>query len=136
MRIKRVSKTLSLFLAFCMVFTMLPTEAFAKTFDVETGTAEDELDPPEELKVTVTSGSAIAEPLVTVTFNSSGGSSSSSAVPVSTSNVLANASVGSIVNTIQNARNNDSVLLTRFILIHSFPPVTNLHQTLPRCSVF
>lgn len=60
MRIKRVSKTLSLFLAFCMVFTMLPTEAFAKTFDVETGTAEDELDPPEELKVTVTSGSAIA----------------------------------------------------------------------------
>lgn len=80
MRIKRASKTLSLFLAFCMVFTMLPTVAFAETDDmdsgvplgvssiitefapldedvaaqtVEIGTAEDALNLPEELIVTV-----------------------------------------------------------------------------------
>ena len=34
---KRASKTLSLFLAFCMVFTMLPTVAFAETSDVDSG---------------------------------------------------------------------------------------------------
>lgn len=80
MRIKRASKTLSLFLAFCMVFTMLPTVAFAETGDmdsgvplgvssiitefaplvedvaaqtVEIGTAEDALNLPDELIVTV-----------------------------------------------------------------------------------
>lgn len=37
MKIKRASKTLSLFLAFCMVFTMVPTVAFAETGDVDSG---------------------------------------------------------------------------------------------------
>ena len=37
MRTKRASKTLSLFLTFCMVFTMLPTAAFAETGDVDSG---------------------------------------------------------------------------------------------------
>ena len=77
----------SLFLAFCMVFTMLPTVAFAETGDVdsgtplgmsgtitdfveldtdvanrmvEAGTAEDELNLPDTLTVTVTTGSAVA----------------------------------------------------------------------------
>ena len=81
MKTKRASKTLSLFLAFCMVFTMLPTVAFAETGDVdsgvplgvsgiitdfapleedvaeqavEIGTSENELDLPIELTVTVT----------------------------------------------------------------------------------
>ncbi len=85
MRTKRASKTLSLILAFCMVFTMLPTMAFAETGDtdsgaplgasgsitafaeldakvskqkVATGTPEDELNLPGMLAVTV-SGSAI-----------------------------------------------------------------------------
>lgn len=76
----------SLILSVCMVFTMLPTMAFAETGDVdsgaslgvsgtitafeklsaevaeqtvETGTAEDELNLPDELTVTVTTGSAI-----------------------------------------------------------------------------
>ena len=37
MRTQRASKTLSLFLAFCVVFTMLPTVAFAETGDVDSG---------------------------------------------------------------------------------------------------
>ena len=37
MRTKRASKTMSLFLAFCMVFTMLPTAAFAEAGDVDSG---------------------------------------------------------------------------------------------------
>ena len=37
MKIKRASKTLSLFLAFCMVFTMLPTVAFADSGDMDSG---------------------------------------------------------------------------------------------------
>ncbi|MEA5011075.1 MAG: S-layer homology domain-containing protein [Angelakisella sp.] len=83
MRIKRASKTLSLFLAFCMVFTMLPTVAFAETVDVDSGvplgvsgtittfaaleediaaqnvdigTVKDELKLPKELAVTVIEG--------------------------------------------------------------------------------
>ena len=77
----------SLFLAFCMVFTMLPTMAFAETGNVDSGTplgssgtitafaelpaevaaqtvpggtAEDTLNLPDTLTVTVTTGSAVA----------------------------------------------------------------------------
>ena len=77
----------SLFLAFCMVFTMLPTMAFAETGDVdsgaplgmsgtitafaelgtdvanqtvEAGTTEDALNLPDTLTVTVTTGPAVA----------------------------------------------------------------------------
>ena len=83
MKIKRASKTLSLFLAFCMVFTMLPTVAFAETGDVDSGVPlgvssiiiafadleddiaeqkvdigapEEELKLPNELAVTLTEG--------------------------------------------------------------------------------
>lgn len=83
----------SLILSVCMVFSLLPTMAFAETSDVdsgaplgvsatitafgvlsaeiaeqtvETGTAEDELDLPDELTVSVTTGAAVT---VTVSGN-------------------------------------------------------------------
>ncbi|MFA9465874.1 MAG: S-layer homology domain-containing protein [Velocimicrobium sp.] len=55
---KRIRKQIgSLLLSVCMVFTMLPTAAFAK--EVETGTALDELNLPSALTVTAATGSAM-----------------------------------------------------------------------------
>jgi len=51
---KRASKTLSLLLAFCMVFAMLPTVAFAETGDVDSGT-------PLGVSETITAFAPLAE---------------------------------------------------------------------------